>query len=332
MGRRRWLVVLAAAGTAGLSGCVPGSGLPPLEASASPAGAVAAASATGTAEPSDAPQPSPAPTFVPGAAPSDTYAVGVRQLDLRRDNRPLRTLVWYPRTNVVGGAEQSLAAGVFPLVLFSHGLTSNPEAYQGIATRFAAAGFVVAAPAYPYTNSAADPYNPADLINQPADASAVITAVLSLAATPGDPLAGHVDASRVGAAGHSAGAYTTVGLLSGARDNRVRAAIVVAGGSLGGSFTGPAASVLFVHGDKDPVVSYPIGQAIYQAVPWPKAFLTVVDGDHSSYLYAPTSAAGAVWSTMLDFLRWTLYGDETAKARIPAEAVISGATEFESVL
>jgi pimeloyl-ACP methyl ester carboxylesterase len=225
-----------------------------------------------------------------------------------------------------------VAAGVFPLVLFSHGLTSSPEAYRVIATRIAAAGFVVAAPAYPYTNASADPYNPADLINQPADASAVITAALGLADTPGDPLAGHLDASRVAAVGHSAGAYTTVGLLAGARDNRIRAAIVIAGGSLGGSFTGPAASVLFVHGDKDPVVSYPIGQATYELVPWPRAFLTVVNGDHGSYLYAPTSAASAVWSTMLDFLRWTLYGDDTAKARLPADAAVSGATEFESQL
>jgi dienelactone hydrolase len=240
--------------------------------------------------------------------------------------------VWYPKESVVGGAEQQVAPGAFPLVLFSHGLTSSPEAYQGVANRIAAAGFVVVAPAYPFTNSAADPYNPADLINQPADASAVITALLALAATPADPLAGHIDASRVGVAGHSAGAYTTVGLLSGARDNRVRAAVVIAGGSLGGAFIGPAASVLFIHGDKDPVVSYPIGQATYELVPWPKAFLTVVDGDHGSYLYVPTPAAGAVWPTLLDFLRWTLYGDAAAKARMSLEATVNGATEFESAL
>jgi hypothetical protein len=80
-------------------------------------------------------------------------------------------------------------------------------------------------------------------------------------------------------------------------------------------------------------VSYPIGQATYELVPWPRAFLTVVNGDHGSYLYAPTSAASAVWSTMLDFLRWTLYGGRHGKgSACPADAAVSGATEFESQL
>ncbi len=340
MGRPKWAWALAMALTAGLTGCAPGAGLPPIDPSASPAGAVAnprpdgsgsgaQGSPTATdAVPSSAPSPLP-----PGNAPSETYPVGIRQLDLGRGDRPLRTVVWYPAAGIVGGVgTQPVAAGVFPLVLFSHGLTSSPEAYQSIARRFAAAGFIVAAPAYPYTSSAASAYNPADVINQPADGSFVITAVLALNTTPGDPLAGHLDPARVGAAGHSGGAFTTLGMLAGARDYRLRSAIVLAGGSLGGSFNGPAASLLFVHGDQDPVVTYPSARAVYAQLPWPKAFLTVVNGDHGSYLYAATPAASAVVSTMLDFLRWTLYADPAALARIPGEATLAGATTFESTL
>jgi dienelactone hydrolase len=240
--------------------------------------------------------------------------------------------MWYPAAGIVGGGgTQPVAAGVFPLVLFSHGLKSSPEAHQSITRRFAAAGFIVAAPAYPYTSSEASSYNPVDVVNQPADGSAVITSVLTLNTTPGDPLAGHVDPARVGAAGHSGGAVTTLGMLAGARDYRLRSAIVLAGGP-GGSFCNPAASLLFVHGDQDHFVTYPNAQAVYAQVPWPKAFLTVVNGDHDSYLYAATPAASAVVSTMLDFLRWTLYADPAALARIPGDASVAGATTFESTL
>ena len=213
----------------------------------------------------------------------------MRSRTCTRGDRPLRTVVWYPPAGIIGSSgPQPVAAGVFAVVLFSHGLRSSPEAYAHIARRFAAAGFVVAAPEYPYTSSTASSYNPADLINQPADASAVITALLALNTTPGDPLAGHLDPARVAAAGHSGGAFTTVGMLAGARDYRLRAAIVLAGGSLGGAFHGPPVPVLFVHGDQDPVVSYSIGQAAFDRAPWPKAFLTVRNGDHGSYLHAST--------------------------------------------
>jgi hypothetical protein len=35
---------------------------------------------------------------------------------------------------------------------------------------------------------------------------------------------------------------------------------------------------------------------------------------------------------MLDFLRWTLYADSGALARIPGDAVVHGVTTFESSL
>jgi dienelactone hydrolase len=344
MSRGRWAwalsVALTTALTTALSGCAPGLGIPPIDPSASPAGGVDLPGATvspdapGIGSPADAgPSTAPSP-LSPGSAPSETYSVGVRQLDLSRGDRPLRTVVWYPAAGIVGSdpTSQPVAAGTFPLVLFSHGLTSSPEAYQGLARRLATAGFIVAAPAYPYTSSGSSSYNPADVINQPADASAVITSVLALATTPADLFAGRVDPARVAAVGHSGGAYTTVGMMAGARDYRLRSAIVLAGGSLGGQFRDPAVPMLFVHGELDQVVSYSSAHAVYAHVPWPKAFLTVTNGDHGSYLYAPTTAAFAVARTVLEFLRWTLYADAAALARIPGAAAVAGATSFESTL
>lgn len=269
--------------------------------------------------------------LVPGPAPTERYVVSRREIAVTRDGRPLRTVILHPTVGRIGG-EWVVPEGTFPLVLFSHGLRGSPEIYEQSLRTIASAGFVVAAPAYPSTSAAAAEYNPVDLINQPADASAVITAVLALNDAADDPLAGHLDPNRVGAMGHSAGGYTTMGLLSGVRDPRVRTAVVIAGGSMGGTFSAPPVPVLFVHGSADAVVPYRQGRATYESLPWPKAFLTIIDGGHADYLDRGAPATAAVVATVLDFLRATLYGDVDALARIPSAARVEAVTEFESTL
>ena len=268
---------------------------------------------------SGAPTRSPSPAAAAQRAPAQTFTVSVKSLNLSRaTDRPLRTLVSYPT-----------AAGRYPLVLFSHGLHGTPEAYQNITKSIAAAGFVVAAPAYPFTNGNAASFNAGDMANQPADASYVIGEVLKQDGSFGTA---RIDATRIGAAGHSAGGYTTVGMLSGkTRDTRLKAGIVIAGGQLGGSFTGPAASVLFVHGDKDNVVPYSTGRAAFGKVSWPKAMLTLIGGDHGNYLFGSSAMASAASRTMLDFLRWALDHDTTARDRLPEDASVAGVSTFESV-
>jgi fermentation-respiration switch protein FrsA (DUF1100 family) len=90
--------------------------------------------------------------------------------------------------------------------------------------------------------------------------------------------------------------------------------------------------VLFVHGDADPTVSYRGGQSAYQAVPWPKAFLTVVGGDHGSYLAANGAGFDQMIRTTTDFLRWTLYGDAAALGRLSGDATSAGTSRWESRL
>jgi dienelactone hydrolase len=262
--------------------------------------------------------------------PERPYSVARRFIDAQHDDRPLRTMVLFPAGDFVDGAFD-VAEGRFPLILFSHGLQGAPEFYESSLTRIAEAGFVVVAPTYPHTSAAAEEYDPLDVLNQPADASAVITAVLALAQDPADRLAGHLDPDRIAAMGHSAGGYTTAGLLSGDRDERIRAGVILAGSALRGAFDGPAAAVLFVHGEDDTVVPYDYGRATYGLVPWPKAFLTVVGGGHAEYLSGGPANA-AVSQTVLDFLRATLYGDPGALQRIPADATAGGVTRFESTI
>ena len=273
-------------------------------------------------DPGPAPTPTPAVTSASPAArtvaptrragaPDETFAVKERHLSLSRGkDRPLPTTVWYPDTSV---------AGPFPLVLFSHGLTSEPSAYKVLLEAWARAGFIVAAPAYPHTSYGVKQLDALDVINQPADASYVITRVLALNIKAGDPLRGRIDTARIAAAGHSAGGITTVGMFTTTRDDRLKAGIVLAGERvLPVPFTGPAAPMLFVHGKRDKTVPYANGVAAFAAVPWPRALLSVTDGGHVA------TDLGPVLTTTTDFLRWTLYGDKPAKARLKTDATHGG--------
>ena len=258
----------------------------------------------------------------PAVAPTQTFSTATTSVTFSRSGRTLRTVITYPK-----------GAGRFPLVLWSHGLHGSPEGYAGVTQKIAAAGFVVAAPAYPGTNDKANPFNQNDMANQPADASAVITEVLKLDGQAGSPLAGHLETSRVGAGGHSAGGYTTAGMLSGnTRDQRLKGAVVVAGGSLGGKLTGPSTPMLFIHGDADATVPYASGQSLYSSCAWPKSFLTLLGGDHGAALWGTTPAATAVTKTMLDFYRYTLYNDAAAKSRLRADATAPNAAKYDGTI
>jgi dienelactone hydrolase len=251
---------------------------------------------------------------VPGAAPARTYPVGWRILPFSRGPRPLPTTVWYPAT--AAGDDTAVAFGRFPALVFSHGLDATPDMYASIAARFVRAGIVVAAPRYPHTARGVAEYQPADLVNQPADASSVLDQLLSRS-----PLARSVDPARLGAGGHSGGGITTSGLFSSHRDRRLKAGVILAGTDFQAQpFAGPAAAMLFVHGTDDDTVSWRAGHTVFEAVPWSRAFLSIDGGGHSLDSRDFDVATG----TATEFLRWSLFGDAAAKARIPSAATVDG--------
>ena len=219
------------------------------------------------------------------------------------------------------GGVRAPAAGRFPVVLFSHGLGGRPADYERLLAGWAAAGFVVAAPAYPHTSRGAADYNVLDVLNQPADASYVLTQVLALNGRAGDPLRGQLATDRVAAAGHSAGGMTTVGLFTTARDERLDAGIVFAGSALGvgTAFAGATAPQLFVHGERDDVVVVRVRQggvrrgALAEGDAQPARRATTAGRCCS----AETRPSRVVADSTAEFLRWTLYGDPAAKSRLP---------------
>ncbi|MFI6160962.1 alpha/beta hydrolase family protein [Micromonospora haikouensis] len=214
--------------------------------------ALLAGCGTATAAPGSTPGSRSAPSA--GPAPATAYPVGVHTFTLDPGGaRPLPVTVWYP------AARGAVAPGRFPVVIFSHGLDSLPALHAPLTSRWAAAGFVVAAPAYPHTRRGAARFTRADVRHQPADGWRLIRHLVRLDTRRGDPLAGHLDVARFAAAGHSAGGFTTAGMLTSGHPPRLRAGIVLAGGGLAGAFAGPTAPVLFVHGDADPVVGVAAG-------------------------------------------------------------------------
>ncbi|MFI5906830.1 alpha/beta hydrolase family protein [Dactylosporangium sp. NPDC051541] len=230
----------------------------------------------------------------PLALPPSGLPVSSQQVTYTREGRKLRTVVWTPDR-----------AGRYPAVLFSHGLNGTPEAFAPLLKSWASAGFVVIAPAFPNTTRGAAEFDVYDVLNQPADASYVLGQVLA------GPLGKRIDAGRLAAAGHSAGAITTVGLFTAARDTRLRAGVILAGSGLGvgTGFSGTPAALFFVHGDADQLVPYASGKTTYDLVPWSKAMLSIPGGDHNAPFERPAATAA-----VLQFLRLELYGDQSARA------------------
>ena len=211
-----------------------------------------------------------------------------------------------------------VAAGRFPLILFSHGMSSSPERYAATLAGWASAGFVVVAPTYPYTSEFTHDYRREDVVRQPADARYVLRRAQRLDVTPGDPLRGRIDTDRMAAVGHSAGGYTTSGLFAAGHDPHLRAGVILAGWAAPGAFGGAAATMMFMQGEADPVVPMSVSRAAYDRVPWPKAYLLMRRNSHGTYLRPGDVGFPLMWSTVTDFLRWTLTGDRVARDRLPA--------------
>lgn len=250
------------------------------------------------------------PAPVAQSSASTVPGTQTRTITFTRGERRLETTIVAPE-----------APGRYPVVLFGHGLSALPAFYGKLLEHWAEAGFVVAAPAFPSTMFGAQRFEVRDVPNQPADLSTVLDGLLALAES--DPLRQRLDPDSVAAAGHSAGAISALGVFTAdgpeGRDKRIDAGIILAGSSLGVGerFTGVPVPLLFVHAEKDPVVSTWSGRAAFKAVPWPKAFLTLPGSEHvACYLSPGDPHFATVTKATTDFLRWSLRDDGAAYDRL----------------
>ncbi|MET8260166.1 RICIN domain-containing protein [Micromonospora sp. NPDC005205] len=257
------------------------------------------------------------------AAPTTPFAVGVRQYNWMRGNRRITTFVYYPATGTPGGNpinNAPVAPGVFPVCAYQHGLGGTPQGALAVIRPLAAAGFVVPAVSVP-TVGIGDTYNG----ELPRDNSEAITRTLALN-TANDPLAGHIDTTvGVGMSGHSMGGMTTHAMLTAFPDPRIKAAIPMSCVDMGNPSGAVGANVLFIHGDRDPTCLYSSARQAYSELPATKAFLTFIGGDHGNFFGNALSMR-----TSIDWMRWSLYEDITARDRLTADAT-SSTTRWEFI-
>ncbi len=253
-----------------------------------------------------------------------------------RPQEPSRTLVttiFYPAAGSASsrspgiGAAPDRSNGPYPLIVFAHGLGSDPLQYRKLLSYWAAAGFVVAAPQFPLTNdhTSGGP-DAGDVVNQPGDMSFVVTSVLDASAHPNTTLSGLVDPNEVGAAGHSNGAITTLGLIANTccKDQRVKAAVVMAGDEVpfsDGTYEMAATPpLLLVHGTADQLLPYPLAIGMFNAARGPKGLLTIHGGGHESAAALSASSSSSVLHTTTDFFTAYLRGNDAAMERISGDA------------
>ena len=248
--------------------------------------------------------------------------------------RSLETTVLYPATGPVGptpvrGAEADVRHGPYPLIVFAHGFGTSPDlsSYIALLARWAGAGYVVAAPRFPLTRSDA-PGGPdlSDFPNQPADMTAVVNRVLLDSRSQAAPLARMVDARHIGAAGHSLGGVTVLGLVANTccRDARISAAVVMSGDPIVFPTGHPdytrAPPLLLVHGNSDPVVPYVSSIDAFNAAHGPKGVLTILGGTHDAPVDPAGPAFGDVVRSTTDFFDAYLKHSSGARARLSHDA------------
>jgi dienelactone hydrolase len=245
--------------------------------------------------------------------------------------RTLVTMILYPATGPTGGAPTQGAtpektAAPYPLIAFAHGLGGTPQGYMNVLAAWASQGFIVAAPLFPLSNGNV-PGGPdaGDVVNQPQDMSFVISAVLADSRLPSAVLSGLVNPNDIGAAGHSNGAVTTLGLVANTccDDSAVKAAVVMAGTTEGfppGHYDfSKAPPLLLVHGTADQLIPYRSAPLIYNQARGPKGLLTLVGGSHDAAGGQDPQSASTVIRTTTDFFEAYLNGNRQARSRLATD-------------
>ena len=213
------------------------------------------------------------------------------------------------------------ADGPAPLIVFGHGFTGHPRKFTKLLGAWADAGYVVAAPAFPFTNDEL-PGEPdfEDVVNQPADVSFVVDELLRDV-----EVGGLVASDRIGVGGFSLGGMTAlaIGFHSRHRDPRPRAIAVLAGRfweeGLGGSYEMEPKPLLIVHGTEDQLVPLEFGEQVYRAAEPPKVLVALEGARHHEEVEDGEGPIPDVVETTLAFWDLFLRDDEGARQRLVAD-------------
>jgi len=223
------------------------------------------------------------------------------------------------------------AAPPKPLVVFSPGYDIDPLGYTPLLEAWARAGYLVAAPEYPYTTPGAPGgLDEADILNHPRDLAFVIsqlTTPRSSLLPVGLQLIGPGD---VAVAGHSDGGDVALALTAApcCRFFTPRAALILSGAELAsfGSdyFSGGSVPMLVVQGTADAINPPGCSTEIYNQDPGTKYYLSLAGADHLEPYTEAGPAASVVAAVTIDFLDRFLRGDASGLTRAPAAVAGTG--------
>ncbi len=247
-----------------------------------------------------------------------------------------------PDRTLVTTVYRPTGKGPFPMIVFAHGSDGHPDEFTQLLGAWATAGYVVAAPAFPLTNStvAQNQRNVIDFVNQPGDMSFVLTQILRESRARKSRLHGAIDRRHIGAAGLSLGGASTYGVVFDdcCRDRRFTAAMVLDGirlpmsESAGGKLRlDGRVPLLIAHSDTDPSIPYSTARAAYaEALPsvW---FVTLHGASHASQRENDPTPYDAIDERLtVDFWDATLRGKKAALNRLQRDATVAGLSSIES--
>ena len=297
-------------------------------------------------------------TTNPTGAADHSYGFTLTSLTLVDPSRPTEAGTQTPQhagRTLVTDVYVPEGPGPFPLVVFAHGLGGAPGKVSGLLSAWVKAGYVVAAPTFPVTNSSVPGMagNWMNVAAQPGDVSFVLDTLLGtggdaaaltalnerLGTDSGPSLPARVDPNRIGVAGHSLGAATVYGVTFNTccRDPRIKAAEALSGAELpvgvppGGEFQLDGhVPLLIIHGEKDGAFDFKLPTGIYTSAQPPVWFVTLIGGSHAPpYEDTPSPWDDAVMAITTGFWDATIGQVDGAMARFEAAAVVPGLTTLQ---
>lgn len=220
-----------------------------------------------------------------------------RQLSLVDDSRQVKASMGFAGSatrRIDVRVWQPAGPGPFPLVIYSHGTFGTADNAMHIVEHLVAHGYIVAAPDYPLTSSAAYTHvrlaDISDVGQQTRDVKFIIDRLLADAG-----IGSKIDATKIGTTGHSLGAVTSYFNSFGAqtRDPRIAATALIAGGDpvttaltqdmglFGTAHAEVRVPALFLSAEKD-VFARTTGRpyAAYSRVEGPKTEVMIRGGVH----------------------------------------------------
>ena len=245
------------------------------------------------------------------------------------------TEIRYPASLVAAG--HAAVRGPFPLLLFAPGFQQCGRPYADLLGSWASAGYVVVTVDFPRTDcTVGATADEADMVNQPADMSYVLTQLLALSGKASGPLAGLVNGQQVGVTGQSDGGDTVAALAANTccADRRPRAVAVLSGAEWpampGQYFARTPSPMLFVQGSADVINPPWTSVQLYQSDAGTRYYLDLFGATHTGPYWGTNEVEQVVARVTLAFFDRYVLGQLAARSAMATAGDVPGLATLAS--